>query len=136
MGRHGKGQLYIHTAGIPFYRSINKFSHLGKSDNLVHFGIYFCFGHTQNCPIEIDVLPTCHFTVETGSNLQHGGDPSDNLNFAFRRSGNTADNFQKRALTGSVASDNAQGFPFMNLQIDSVKSHKLLSNYPFRLPDF
>ena len=90
MRSDGEGQLDEHTGGIPLHRGVDKVPHLGKFDDVLHFGVDLCFGHAEDCTVHVDILPAGHFPVEPGAHLQHGGDAAIDVNFALCGGSDTA----------------------------------------------
>ena len=86
----GEGQLDEHTGGIPLHRGVDKVPHLGKFDDVLHFGVDLCFGHAEDCTVHVDIFPTGHFPVEPGSHLQHGGNTAVDVNLTLGGRGDAA----------------------------------------------
>ena len=124
MCRHAESQLDVHTAGVALDRGIDKIAHLGKFDDLVHFGIDLGAGHAQDGAIEIDVFPAGHFRVETGANLQHGGYPAVDINIALGGGSNVGKQFKQCGFTRTVGTDDAHRFAFVYVKADTIQGHK------------
>ena len=124
VGGYGEGQFYIHAAGIALDRGVDEFPNLGKLDDVLHFGVDLRFGHAQNRAVEVYILPAGHLGVKARTNLQHGGNPAVDADFALGRGGDPAQEFQHGALAGAVAADDAQGFSLVNRQVDAVEGHE------------
>ena len=130
VGCHGEGQLDKHAAGIPLDGGVNKLPHLGKLDDILHFGVNFRLGHAQNRAVHIDIFPARHFAVEAGAHLQHGSHTAIEVDLPFRGSGDPAQQLQHGALASAVAADDAQSFPLVHRQIDAVEGHEGLAYQP------
>ena len=127
MRSDGEGQLDEHAGGIPLHRGVDKVPHLGKFDDVLHFGVDLCFGHAQDRTVHVDILPAGHFPVEPGSHLQHGGNTAVDVNLTLGGRGDAAQQLQKRAFSRAVAADDAQRLALVYRQVNAVQRHKGLS---------
>ena len=73
MSCNRKGKLYIHTAGISFYRCVNEIPDLRKFYDFLQLLIYFPAAHSQDGSIEIYVFFSGHFSVKASSHFKHRG---------------------------------------------------------------
>ena len=135
VGCHGEGQLDIHTGRITLDGGINKLPHLGKFDDVLHLGIDLRLGHAKDGAVHIHIFPAGHFTIEAGTHFQHGSDAAIDVDHAFRRCGDPAQQLQHGAFAGAVAADDAQGFALVHRQIDAVERHKGLPHQPLGATD-
>ena len=94
MRSDGEGQLDEHTGGIPLHRGVDKVPHLGKFDDVLHFGVDLRFGHAEDRTVHVDIFPTGHFSVEPGSHLQHGGNTAVDVNLTLGGRGDAAQQLQ------------------------------------------
>jgi len=84
---NGKSETDKHSAGISFYRCVNEFSYLRKLENIVKFFIYFCFGHSENRTVKINIFSAGQLVVKACTNLKHRGDFSIKFNLSVGRLG-------------------------------------------------
>src|SRR5690606_41207533 len=70
VGGHSKSQADIHSAGISFYGRIDKALHAGKCHDLVESGGNLPFFHSQNIPIQENILASGQLFVKPSSHFQ------------------------------------------------------------------
>src|ERR1041384_2869520 len=61
----GERQPDIHSAGVALDWRVDKFLNSGKCYNFVELSIYLSLLQSQNRAVEVDILFTCKFGVET-----------------------------------------------------------------------
>ena len=130
MGRHRKGQLDEHAAGIPLDGGVNELAALGKFDDFRQLGVNFRLGHAQNRAVHVDVFPAGHLVVEAGAHLQHGGHPPPQPDLALGGGGDAGQDFEQRGFARAVAADDAQRLALVDGQIHAVERHKGLAEQP------
>ncbi len=108
MRRHRKRQAEIHAARVVLDRRVDEALHLGKSHDLVEFGVDFGALHPKNRPIEIDVLPAGQLGMKAGADLQQGAHSPGDVRFARAGLGHPCQNFEQGALPGAVLADDPQ----------------------------
>src|SRR3974390_3242293 len=85
---------------------IDKFFNFGEANDIIELATNLGAAHAEDRPIEIDVLAAREFAVKSRPYLQQTRDPTTNLDTTFGRIGDTAHNFEERALACAVPSDN------------------------------
>ena len=115
---NGKSQTDEHTAGIRLYRLIHEFTDICKTQDIIHSGIDFLSGKSIHGSIQINILNSGVLSIETGSQFQQCGNSSVYIHLAFCRIQNTGNNFQHRGFSGTVRTDNADGFSTSYMEAD------------------
>src|SRR5207247_521707 len=113
---YGKRKSHVHAAAISLYRRIDKFVDAREINNRIKLLSYFVTRHSQNGAIEEDVFTARKFLVKSCANLQQAADTTVQVDCAFAHFGNSRQDFQQRALTGSVSTDDTDDFSGFNLE--------------------
>src|SRR6266851_7339115 len=66
--------------------------------------------------MEIDIFAARQFGMKTGADFDQRGESSPDGNFALGRTGDTGKDPQYGRLAGAVMPDDAQSFPFFDLE--------------------
>src|SRR5215472_6896721 len=117
----------IHAAGIALDRGVEEFLDVGKGDDLIEFFADLGAAHTEDRAVEIDVLAAGQFGVKAGADFEQARDAAAERDPPGSRFGDTAQNFQKGALAGAVAADDAQNVALLDLEADILERPEFLN---------
>jgi len=126
MRRHGKGQTDVHTGGIAFDRGVEKGLHLGKGDDLVELTPDFRSRHAEDGPVEKDILAPAQLGMEAGTDLQQAGNTAADGDPALGGLRNPAEDLEQGRLAGTIAADDAEGLPVLDLEGDVLQRPEFL----------
>src|SRR5258708_3465779 len=88
-----------------FHRRVQKFLNFGKGNNLIEALSNFRFSHSQNRAVQKNILAPGKFRVKSRSDLKQTSKPPPQDHLALSRTGDARKNFQQRALTRTIPSD-------------------------------
>src|SRR5438876_11534589 len=111
MGGHGKAQAQAHAGRVALDRCIQELCHAGKFNHRVQLGGDLAVFHAQYGAVQIDVLPAGEFLVKTGAHFEKRSDAARHVDFTGSGIGDFGQHFEKRALSGAIAPDDAHDFP-------------------------
>src|SRR5581483_5128816 len=118
MGGDGEGESYFHAAAVALNGRIEELFDAGEVDDFVELLVDFALGHSEDGAVEVDVFAAGEFGVEPGADFAQAGDAAADDGPAGGGLGDAAEDFEERALAGSVAADDPQHFPFLHLERD------------------
>ena len=84
-----KSQTDEHTGRISFHRLMHKVPDIGKRQDIIQLRINLLFGKTDHGAIQINILQSGIFRIETCPQFQESRDPSVYVHFAGSRVQNT-----------------------------------------------
>src|SRR5262245_27599169 len=94
MGRHGESQSHIHATGIMLNRRVNELFDFGERDDLIKFTAYFAASHSEIRAVQVDVLPSAKFRMETRADFEQASDAAVNVHLAGCRLGDAGKYFE------------------------------------------
>src|SRR5262249_27315683 len=65
-----KGQAQSHSTGIAFDRGVDELAYIREVDNVVELAIDLSPGHSEDCAVQIDVLPSGQVEMEASAHFQ------------------------------------------------------------------
>ena len=107
-------------------RRIDKFFHFSKVNDLIELLANFALRHSENCAVEVNVLPPGELRVEARSDLEQARDTPTQQDAPFCRLGDAAQDLQQRALSGAVATDDTENLALFDLEAHIPKRPKFL----------
>src|SRR3990170_931670 len=100
MGGNGKGQSYIHSAGVVLHWCIYEFPDLGKIHNRVEFAANLVSCQPNDRSVEIDIFSPGEFLVKTGTHFQEGAHTAEKLCPSKGRLRDPGEDLQQCAFPG------------------------------------
>src|SRR5258706_8190616 len=113
---NGKPQPQTHSGGIALYLGVDKLLDAGEGDDSIEAFVNLSLSHAKNRSVEIDILPTRQFFVESGSHFQQGRNAPLNLDIPFSRVRNLRQDLEQRALSRSVFPNDADNFSLVDVE--------------------
>src|SRR5262245_11283937 len=108
-----EGKAHIHAGTVPLDRSVEKFVDLCKSYDLIELCFYFSFGHSEDRPVQINILSSTQVRVKTSPNLQKRGDSATDSDLSTCGLGDATENLEQRAFTRPITADDADHFTWL-----------------------
>src|SRR5271166_1108082 len=127
MRRDRERQPHIHAAAIPLHGRIQKLLDPGEIEDHVKLLLDLAPRHAQDAAVQENVLAAGELGMEPGTDLQQAGNTPMNVDLTGGRPGDSREDFQERALAGTVAADNPDHPPLRDLEIHVLEC-------PERLP--
>src|SRR6185437_6161795 len=72
--------------------------------------------HAQNGAVQVNILAARQFGMKAGPNFQKAAHPASDFDITLRWIRNTRDDFQQRALSGAVRTDQGYGFALCDVE--------------------
>src|SRR5947209_5468235 len=116
MSRHGKGQANVHPAAVMFDWGVHELMDAGELDNCFELLSDLCAGHSQDCPVQIHVLPAGQLLMKACANLQQTSDATVKVNLTFGGSRDAGKNLEQGAFARPVSSNDANELTFADLE--------------------
>ena len=114
MGGHGKAQAQAHAGRVALDRCIQELCHAGKFNHRVQLGGDLAVFHAQYGAVQIDVLTASEFFMKARAHFEKRSDAARHVDFTGSGIGDFGQHFEKRALSGAIAPDDAHDFPGIN----------------------
>src|ERR1017187_9456723 len=99
-----------------FDGGVEELVQFGERYDLVELAIHLRASHAQHGAIQVNVLPSRQFGMETGANFKKAADAALDGNTPVRRFRDSRENLQERALTSPVAPDNAYDVAVLDVE--------------------
>ena len=115
---NSEAQTDHHTATIALNRGIQIPLAAREIHDLVELGGDLTFGHTQDSAVHVDILPTRHLLMETGTDLEEGGDTAAGADSAHGRRSDLAKELQQGGLASAVLADDAHDVALLDAEVD------------------
>ena len=106
-------------------RRIKETLRLSEGHNLVKLPFDFPPRHSQDGPVQIDVLPARQVLMESHAHFQKVAHPAAHLRHSLSGAGDPGEDFQQRGLAGPVAPQEADHLPFRHLKGDIAQGPDL-----------
>ena len=84
-------------------------------------------GHTQDGPVEEDILPPRQFGMEACSNFEQTGDTALDPDAARARRSGSAEHLQQRALTRTIFTDDTEDFALGDIEADILQCEDIVT---------
>ena len=107
-----------------FYGRINESLDVRKVNDLVELSVDFFLRHAENGATKINILPAGEVGMKARSNLQQGADSAMNLRDARGWLGDTRENLEQRAFTGTISPNNPTISPVLMSNDTSLSAQK------------
>src|SRR5262249_17798412 len=98
----------------------------GEGDDFIEFPRDFGAVHPENGAVEKDVLAPGQLVMKPGADLEQGAGPAVKPHFAHGRRRDLRDDLEQRALSGTIAADDADDLARFDRKGDVVKRPELL----------
>ena len=126
MDGDGEGEADLHTATVILQFLVDEPFEFGEGDDSVEFLVDLLLGHAEHRRVEVHIVPTGKLGIEPDAELEEGRDHPINLHLAFVGFIDTGEDFEECRLAGTVASDDAEKFPFFHLERDVIERFEFL----------
>src|SRR5205085_2323117 len=80
--------------------------------------------HAEDCAVEKNIFPAGQFRMKPGPDLQERANATVNVDAAGGRLSDSIQNFQERALTGTIAADNPERFTALDIERNILERPK------------
>ena len=124
MGGYGKAQAQAHAGRVALDRCIQELCHAGKFHHGVQLGGDLAVFHAQYGAVQVDVLPAGEFLVKTGAHFEKRSDAARHVDFTGSGIGDFGQHFEKRALSGAIAPDDAHDLTGIDTKRDIAQGPK------------
>src|ERR1051325_3811989 len=114
-------------------RCIDKLLYLSECNYFVKLSLDLHPFHTEYRSVQIDVLASGQLRMKAGADFKQRSYSSRYVGMAFRWVGDTRKNFEQRALSCSVAADNADYFAAFDFEGNVLEGPQ---HFGFRTSDF
>ena len=119
-----KSKPDIHAAGVGADRVLNKLADAGKLDDILETILNLFSGNTQQCRIQINILPTGKRGIKARAELQQRSQPAAHRYCAPRWSKRTAYHLKQGGFSGTVWADNPDRLSRSDLKADVIQCRK------------
>src|SRR6516165_616480 len=126
MRSHRKCKSYIHSRRIALNGRVEKTLNFGERHDLVELLPNLALRHPEDGTIKEDVFATCQLGMKSRPDFEQACDASSNQNAPISRLGDAAEDFEERALAGSVATNDANDFARFDLEAYVFEGPELL----------
>lgn len=116
--RDGKGHAHHHAGGVGFNRLLDEGADIGEFFDLGELAIHLVAADAENGAGEVDILAARKLGVEARTEFEERGDAAADVTLAFGGLERAGENLQEGALTGAVATDDAEGLAFRDAERD------------------
>ena len=120
-----EGQAHVHAARILFHRPFDELADLREGLDGGHGAGDFGAAEPHDLAVQVDVFAAGELRVETGAQLQQGGDAPARHHAPGGGLQNAADNLQQGALAAPVGSHQAQGLALFELEPDVAQGPEI-----------
>ena len=123
---------------IALDRRVDELLAFREGDDLVELPGDLGLGHAENRAVQEDVLAARQLGMKTGADLQQAGDPAPHRDLTGGRRRHLGKNLEQGALARAIPADDAQHFPFSDVEAHVVERQELLADPAsvVLLPDF
>ena len=122
VGCYGKGKADIHTRRVALDRSVQKFFHTGKINDLIKFASDFCPAHAKDSTIKENIFSSGQFGMKACTDFQQAGHTSAQGNFACAGLGDAGKKLEQGGFTRTVAADNTDSIPRHDVEANILES--------------
>ncbi len=135
--RNGKPQAHVHSRRVVLDRDVHEVLKPRVRHHLVVDGERLCAREAVNRRIQQHVLLAGELRMEAGAELDHAGDvcAAADAEVSARRSVDSRDQLEERALARAIPSDERQRLPIRYSQGHAAKRPELLVACPRRGPE-
>lgn len=116
-----EGEADLHTGRVVFELLVHKIFELGEFDNIVIHSGDLGITEAEHGAVQIDVLATSEFHIETDTKFDEGDEITIDGDLAGAGIINTGENFQEGGLAGAITANDANEFAFFDFKIDVIK---------------
>src|SRR6516162_673576 len=126
MRSHRKCKSYIHSRRIALNGRVEKTFYFGERHDLVELLPNLALRHPENRAVEEDVLATRKLGMKSRPNLKQACDAPPQHNLSLCRLRDAAQDLEKCALSGAVASHDTKNLTLLDLEAYILERPELL----------